>query len=596
MLVEDQKVELDGIGGVLVYRDATVPALFHYCATQPAIARDADGDGFQLTLVHYDKPTADAAGMLSFVVSLEPEPDALQAMQAQLRDKVPDAQFRPMPWTSGEVTAAIAGGTPVTATPSLLGENTAVLCVPLALDQYLILKHWQGQGALPVSVVYSLSYEAFRNSYEFKVEFDQTRFREWVQHKCSAGFLFISLEKVEVFSDLTDSGVIRVTSLNQTGETPPEGFRRAFLRSLQSLLTPLPRFATPPDGGEDAWLIGFDCSTVRDIQSIGQRLDSNMQIAGAVTRKLYLQGTLDRFAEAMASQKEIELPTSMRFTQRLAVRCQSAFDTPLLDAVQVNIRPQTIPLSSHVFHGGATGEWPVELVHEPGATAGYSCQCNLHFGDAAGNRSRALAAFPIRPGQAYLDIVPEAHFTTRSYRVGGAEDFPWPLLKSVTLTLHGPDGLTFNPPTLLLRPSITTGTITALSLQPVSLDEVFYRAVYEPVDGTRFELQGSPAGAVIFLNPFRRRTVTFQAAADFDWKRYSRISISLDRPDGMPQLWGPRQSRLMLNSASTTLPFQYWFTDDRTLRYRTAFIQNGQATPGRNGETRNSVISISDRE
>lgn len=591
MLADDRKVELDGLGGILVYRDFSVPDLYYYCSTRPAIART--GGEYQLTLVRYDRPVLGQAGMLSFVVNLDPDPDDVIAMQTQLLAKAPGAQFRAMPWTEGTVTAAIIGGTPVFATPSLLGSNSAVICTGLTTDQYLLLKHRDVGSEPPISVVYSLSFEAFRSQYEFGIEFNESRFKEWVQKKCTANFLFISVEKVETFEELRQSGVIRVTSVNQTGETPPEGLRRAFLQSLQSILIPLPQFAPPPEGGGNTWLIGFDCSTVRDMQNIGRRLDTNMQVAGAVTRKVFLQGAPNRFEEAMSSRGAIELPTSTRFTQNLTLRCQSAFDGQPLKATLVNIEPRTLPLSNHVFDSAHPGEWEVELVHEPGTDSGYSYQCDLRFGEVIGNTaSSGSGLIRIRREAAFIDVVVEEYCTYRRYRISSAKDFPWKLLKSVTLTLQGAGSLSFEPPLLQLRPSTTTGTMTAFAAQRVSLDDMFYTAACQPLNGAMFEVQGLPSGAEIFLNPFRQRTVTFQAAPDFDWTRYSRIVVS-PYTDGAPLLWA--QGKLTLIQGSAPTAFKYWFAGDRKLKYKTAFIpvQNGNTTLVDSKETVEAVVSIS---
>src|ERR1035437_6315019 len=272
MLADDRKIELEDLGGILVYGDSSLPDLYYCCSTRPSIAKR--GDQVQLTLLAYQNPTARNAGMLSFVIDLVPDPKDLDAFQA----RYPQAQMVPMPWTSGTVTASIAGGDPIFAIPSLLGANSAVVSIGLTSDQYVLLRK---SKVAPISVVYGLSFEALRDEYAFGIEFDQNNFRNWVQKKCSANFLFLSLEKVDTFEEIRQAGVIRVTSVNQTGEEPPDGFRRAVLASIQSILTPMPRFAPPPQGGDPGWGIGFECSTVRDIQNNDKRLDTDTSVGGS---------------------------------------------------------------------------------------------------------------------------------------------------------------------------------------------------------------------------------------------------------------------------------------------------------------------------
>lgn len=592
MLADDQKVELDNLGGILVYQDSS-DDIYYYSSTRPAVAR-RDGE-YQFTLVRYDTPRDNHAGMLSLVIDLEPDEEQMKKLRTQLWGRTPGAEIKPMPWTSGTVAAAIIGGNPVFGTPSLLGSNSAVLCVGLTIEQYLLLKNSaKDRGASPISVVYSLSYEAFRPEYEFTIEFNESKFRDWLQKKCSANFLFISVEKIETFEELRQSGVIRVASVNRTGQTPPEGFRRAFLKSLQSLLVPLPRFATPPDGGGDEWLIGFSCSTVQDTQNIARRLDCNMQISGAVTRKAFIQGPLDRLGEALAARPEIELPTNTRFTQELTLRCHTTFNDGPLDAINVHIEPPTISPSSRVFNDLNDDEWPIELVHKPGTISDYSYRCELYFRDNPAKCSSG--SIGIRRDQIFLDIVPDEFYTYRRYSVMAADEFPWDLLNSVELTLAGPEPLAFEPRQLKLSKTHPSGAIEAFAPVRTDLDEIVFTARYYSTDARSFMTDGLPLGKTIFLNPFRRRVVTFRAAADFNWQRYSRINISIARSAGKPQLWRNGDGKLTLTKATAAARFTYWFTDGRELRYRTTFMGNGIPRTHEDIETSDAAVVISDRD
>jgi len=572
MVADDQKVALEGVGGILVYQDYSNPQVYYYATTRPSIARA--GDDYQLTLARYDKPLGDQAGMLSFVVNLEPEPGPLEAARQRLRAMMPDAELHPMPWTSGTVTAAIAGGAPVAATPSLLGTNSAVISTGFNLDQYLALTT---MGADALSVVYGLSFEAFREKYEFAIQFDETRFREWIQKKWTLNLLFISFEKTETFEDLKASGVIRVSSLNSTGEEPPEGFQRAFLRSLQSLLTPMPGFAPPPEGGSEGWGIGFDYQTVRDLQNLARRLDTNMRISGAVTRQVYLQGSPAGLAEAMKSRREIELPTAGAFTQRLTIRCPHAFDGNPLEAVNVAIQPPTLPTTGRVFDENAPSDWQVELARDPRANAEYSYTCALHFG--AGRGIQQSGPGVIGREQAFLDIVPEAYYTYRRYRVSAANEFPWDLLQSVTLTPRGPRGLSFEPASFQLRPAAATAATAAFAGASANLGEVVFAAAYQPKNGAAFSLEALPSGSTVFLNPFQARRVTFGAVAEVDWEKYIRIVVLPERSNGTPQLWATDEGKKILTEKTPRARFDYWHTGERKLQYKATFYPQDPKLP-----------------
>jgi hypothetical protein len=335
---------------------------------------------------------------------------------------------------------------------------------------------------------------------------------------------------------------------------------------------------------------------LRDAQDIGRRLDTHMQVAGAVTRKAFLQGAPRGLREALASRPEVVLPTSGTFTQQLTVRCQGVFDAQPLQAVTVSIAPEIVPLSAHVFDAAHAEEWRPELVHQPGAGSPYTYQCQLHFGGPGSGVPCASGRIAIPRGQAYLDVVPEEFYTWRRYRVSAADDFPWGLLKSLTLAPRGPGGLTFHPTTLVLGAEAPAGDITAFAPGPGSLtplDDVAYTASFQPAEGTAFTLEGIPAGATIFLNPFRARTVTFQAAPGFDWNAYDRVEVRPERRNGTPQLWPEPAAPVTLTREAPAAGFRYWFADDRTLAYRVAFLRNGERASAAKGQTTELRVPIS---
>lgn len=576
MLADDHEIQLQGVEGVLLYRDFFDPKLFYCCSTRPAVAR-TNGD-YQFAIALYEKPRKDCAGMLSFVADLKLDEATRTKAEERLRETTQGAQLVAMPWSAGTVAAAIIGGEPVCAVPSLFGGNSVALAVNLTLDQYVLLKNsGSNPQAPPISIVYSLSYEAFRPQYSYSIEFDETRFRDWVQKKTSADFLFVSFEKIETFEDLKESAVIRVVAENDTGEPPPEGFRRAFLKSLQSLLEPAPRFATLPEAKGGSWIIGFGSSTVHDIQNIARRLDCNMKISGAVTRKIFIQGALSGLSDALAARPPLVLPASNPFRQELTVRCHAAFDAAPLVAANVRIkRLGNTGELTNVFNKTRPADWPVELIHLPGNDVLPRYRCESHFGNK--RPVSASQAIDIRPEQAFLDIVPAEFYAYRMYSISVADEFPWDLVRSIKLELKGPAPLAFDPPVLVLGPNLRSGQIGAFASQPAKLDDVEFAATCQPRSSSSFVLNGLPAGATIFLNPLLRRVVHFEASRDFDWGTWSAIGLTVT-PSGGPQLWADGNDSFELTRSSSATSFAYWYTDGKQLSCQRQFINVDSATP-----------------
>lgn len=591
MLADDQPVTVESAPRILVYRDADIRTRFYYASTRPAVARGRDG--YQLTLVHYDKPVDGIAGMLSMVVNLQPDPLEMDALRSELSARNPGdvLQFVPIPWTAGTVAVAVVGGAPLSGTPSLLGDNSAALSIPLSTEQYLLLRPRGGAAAAPLYVVYGLSYDALRPEYGFLIHFDESRFRDWVQKKCSAGFLFISVEKSETFEELRQAGVLRVESENRTGEEPPAGFRHAFLCSLQSVLRPLPRFTDAPQAGGGNWLVGFDCGTVHDIELLSKRLDTDMRIKGVVARKAYIQGELAGLAEALAQRGDQELPTQISFTQSLTVRCHDSFQGMPVEVLNVQVQPAILPRSFHCFDRSGD-EWRIALTHKPGVDASYACLCTPHFG---GDRpATAPVAIPIARAQAYLDILPSAYFSYRSYSIGTAADFPWQLVREVRLQLRGPAGLTFRPGQATLVKNAPSGTVEAFAPERVDLEQVAFSAQVtpNPRKGLPFTVDGVAAGATVFFNPLRRRAVTFHGASDGNWGDLARIVIVVSAVAGRPQLWD--NERLILVPEAPHVRFAYWYAGDKTLSYQVRYISaNRQEIIVTGAETAQSEVTLS---
>lgn len=569
MLDDDKPLTVAGAPHILAYQDAELPSVIYFASTRPAVARGS-GDAYQLALVHYDKPVGGKAGMLSLVIDLRPSPDQMARLRAGLADRMPGValQFKPIPWTAGTVAAALIGGQPVRATPSLLGDNSVALSIGLDLDQYLLLRKSSGNAAAPLSVVYGLSYESFRRQYAYSIAFDETAFRDWLQRKCTANLLFVEVEKVETFEELRRAGVVRIVNENQTGEAPPDGVRRAFLQSLQGILVPLPSFAPVPGTSGGTWQLGFDCSAVRDVQQIARHLDTRLQVQGAVARQAFIQGPVDGLAEALAARPDIELPTGVSFTQALTIRCHGVFDDAPLHSVIVSIEPPPARGGSHVFE--RAGESTIELAHPPGQEAVHVCRCRVSFGDGTQGE---VTQIPIRRDQAFLDIVAPSLYTYRCYTAGVDAAFPWDLVRSIRVVPHGPAGLRFQPEQIALSEKRPECTLAAFHPAPVDLDAVGFTATYTPAPGAGdpFDWSGAPTGATMFLDPFTRRDLRFRVADGFDWNVASKVVVTIAPAAGRAQLWRNRQ--LTLTRAAPQGRTTCWYANDRTTSCRVSYLQ-----------------------
>ena len=567
MLADDLKIDLESAPHVLVYQDATLPTVYYCASTRPSVARA--GDAWQLSLVHYDRPVGDRAGMLSLVIDLradDAEMTAAQAELARLHGHVPT--MRPIPWSAGTIAVALAGGDPVLATPSLLGENAAALSLPLTTTQYLLLKEaLDSPLALPLMAVYGLSFEAVRRKFDFSVHFDDSKFRDWMETKCSADFLFISVEETHTFVEMRKQGVIRIESENFTGEDPPEGFQRAFLASLKAALVPLPRFAPAPEAGGGNWLIGFSCSSVHDIQDMGRRLDLRMQVEGPVARKAYIQGSVDGLREALRAQPDEELPTGAGFTRTLIVRCHDDFGGRPLRALVVTIEGGSASPQWHEFKDPADA-WSLTLLHAPGDDAGYTYRCQLSISD---RRPIDLPSLPIARESAFLDIVPAALYTFRSYTAAVGSDFPWSLVSGLSLALTGPKGMEFAPARLQFDVARPAGHIDAFAPVAVNPDDVVATVTCKPAGdgGPAFTVMTLPSGSTVSMELLVPRTVTFRVQPGFDWQRCSAISIVVPPQPDNPQLW--EQRRVQLSRTQPQAQVRFWYTQDRTFQYRADF-------------------------
>ena len=427
MIADHKKVELPGVEGILIYKDSLDDNIYYYTSTRPAIGKNAFDD-FAFALIEYDQPENDIVAALSFAVELEPSQDAFERMTTELRKLNPNAvPPKRMPWTSGTVTAAIMEGQPVKdITPSLIGGNAAAVSIPLSTGEYQLLKESVRDGiSRAISVVYKVCFDAYGPASRLSFKVNQDKFRNWVQTKCSANVLFVSFESVDTFEELKKAEAVEISSEVYT-EDPQGDLRLAFLQSLKTLLTPLPQFAAPPEGGK-TWLIGFDCSTVREIQDIQRQIEGNLQVNAAVTRSVFIQGALENLSDAYKAVPTVKLPRSDQlFTHDQVFRSFDAFDGRPLKYMIVYINGK-YPYS-HPFNKDDSGEWPIRLTYDPGQ-APYTYHCQLYFSEALAktpaNRN-PLTTDPVTVprDKSFVFILPAEFYTYRRYAVYTASDFP----------------------------------------------------------------------------------------------------------------------------------------------------------------------------
>ena len=571
MIADHQKVELPGVEGILIYKDSFDDNIYYYTSTRPAIGKN-DFDDFALALIEYDQPENDIVAALSFAVELEPSEDAFEKMTTELRKLNPNASLPPkrMPWTSGTVTAAIMEGQPVKdITPSLIGGNAAAVSIPLSTREYQLLKESVRDGiSRAISVVYKLSFDAYGPSSRLNFKVNEDRFRNWVQTKCSANLLFVSFESVDTFEELKKAGAVEISSEVYTDD--PQGeLRLAFLQSLKTLLTPLPQFAAPPEGGK-TWLIGFDCSTVRDIQNIQRQIEGNLQVNAAVTRSVFIQGALENLSDAYKAGPKVKMPRADQlFTHDQVFRSFDAFDGHPLKYMIVYINGK-YPYS-HPFNKDDSGEWPITLTYDPGQ-APYTYHCQLYFSEAlaktpAITNPLTTDLITVPRDKSFVFILPAEFYTYRRYAVYTVSDFPWTVVELVRITFRAlPPGTVSAPETLDLFDA-KASEMEVFSTASANLEAVEYTVLCALRNGGRsFELRGLANGnTILVINPFQKKTLKVRVD-DANWSRFKAIKLTFQLPSGAtPE---EKSSIVFQRGDLTPVSWSYWYADLSKVQYK----------------------------
>jgi hypothetical protein len=391
----------------------------------------------------------------------------------------------------------------------------------------------------------------------------------------------VSFEKVQTFEDLKEFGVIEIESENRTGEDPPEGFKKAFLASMKSILNPLPHFSKPPNADSSGWSIGFSSSEIVDVQNIDKQLDLNMIISEPMLRKVFIQGVPIGLDEALKDLNDIEIPVGENFKQDLTVRCMSNFNNQPLTAVNVKISNSI----NFVFDENNPREKTINLVHDPIKKNDYKYKYHLYFNQTYTNQTEFESEyFTIDKDIAFLDIQPENFFSNRSFNVTTTSDFPWDLINSVEVKLNVDDNASvLNPESIRIDSKMPSGLINAFAIGKQYFEDVSYSAVFtKSSDNSTFSLTAYPTGRMILLNQLQKRRITFLVLETGNWKDYESVQIVIKNDQNKIQIWKAASNKMILNKSSPMAHFDYWFAgNDRSITYKIRFISkyNGNTTP-----------------
>ncbi|MCG7564564.1 hypothetical protein [Pseudoalteromonas sp. McH1-42] len=567
MLVNNKQVEIQGMEDVLVYQDASIPTRYYYCSSKPQISKN--GSGYQLKLLHYSQIKNESVGMLSFLIDLELNDDAL----AQLKNKLgKDAELVPFPWLSGKVNAMLLGGEALSFTPSLFGSNSTAISMNLNMEQYLLLtRKNDGKKFSPLSIVYSLTFEVLRQVYSYSVRFNAAEFRNWVQKKAKAGLIFISFEKVETYEELKSSGVIEIFSENTTQEEPPEGFKKAFLTSIKAVLDPLPQFSQRNSDNE--WSIGFSSSEIVDIKNIEKKLDLNMTVSKPVLRQVFFQDMPLGLEEALKTVNDIEIPIGQVFTQKLTIRCIYDFDDEMIEAIEIRIFKAEDSANNSifgVFNKESLKEKVLEIVHDPRDERLYKYGYNIYFKNQPSvNNPLKTPRSELKKDVAFLDIQPQEFYSCRVFSVFTVKEFPWELISVAKVELNVPGDFNISPSVLRLTDKYRTGKITAFSKEVKSFENAMYTATCHCKRSNKLIfLKGYIAGQVILLNHLSKRSISFYVADKGVLDDYNEVIIKVFEGEG--QLMN--KGTITLNAQNPKADFEYWHTlNNRDVQYQVKF-------------------------
>ncbi len=526
MLTDQKPVDIKGVDGVIVYADATSPLIFYYASTTPQIS--GAGAEAAFNLMRFDPGTEESAGHLSLLVDLALPAAKLASLQTELNKRAGETvSLKPIPWTSGDFSVSAPNQTPVSGRPSLLGDNTGLVSMPLDRATFLLLSDALETGKhSPLSIVYKLGYESFSPSYGCSVEIDAQNFRDWVSRRCAANLVFINFESTETYASLRESSVIRISSV----DFDPDGhedFQRGLLASLRSLFEPLPGFGAPtnPDGG---WGIGFSCSKISGTDFAARRASLRFDEATAKPRAIYLQGAIAGLVEAYRVRGVISVAASgdTTFRQHIAVSCYADYALDAIARISVTIRRkgETSSVGRHDFSAAAAAPWSVDLSRDPSRGASFERRFSVFFDDARPHLSSDWE--DIGPTEAFVSIFPRTLYSMTRHKVFAGADFPWSLVSRVMVDILPPENSGTAPVSMTLSKDAPAQEAELFMAPPVAEDICSFRAVIVPNAGDDIDLGERMATGAILIEPFERSDVKFDATA-IDWARIRKVGVAM---------------------------------------------------------------------
>jgi hypothetical protein len=592
-VLSDKKVEISGVNGVLIYRDKFLQNKYYWTSTQPRVARIQEN--YQFTCIQYDPLLNDSqAGVLSMVIDLSVPPDLCDRVKNELRKLSGDntePQLLPIPWLSGTVALSFPMGEPILSQPSLVGSNAAVFQIELSTDQLLVLKESLENNQIPpISIVYGLVYETIRPAYECKVNINWSKYRDYVEKKCTFGLGLISFEKTETFEEIKSDQVITVECIDYGDD-----FKIDILKSLSYFLTPLPVFAPVPNQSGGGWSIGYSCKEMKDIQKIERLVDLDVETEKAVKHSTYIQGNIDRFQEAYAQHPIQILPTATHniFEQKLTATCYANYEQDSIQQVVVYIYKQEEVYTYFSFKANSTS-CPLELTYNPTNQDRYEWNYVINFTDGIYQQLKS-AKRPIERHHDFLSIIPNELYTSRPISISTSKDFPWSLIRTVRIDMKLSQEEKNAPDPFALTERNSSALWNMFSPNP-NLETFFYQVTYLPKSGDNIIENWKQVSNSIFLNPFKQRGVKFWAK-DIDWCNYEEIFLDVECEDSANALDGSQT--LTMTEDNPRAEFVYYYSNNnqkqKNVTYTATFISEaGSICDSDPQSTRELNVSISE--
>lgn len=592
MLTDQLPITLPGVDGVQVFSDSASESRFYYVPTRPRVAM-RDGAPLYSLAIYDPPPDTGTVAVLSLVIDLHLPQDQVDALKAALKKQTGgDVSVSPVPWTGGTFAVAVQGGPAVTGVPSLIGSNSAVVRVDLGMDGLTVLRALLKEGNdTALSIVFAMSYDAFRPAYEATVSLDSEKFRHWVQKECHANFVLVNFQDVKTYVTLKNAGALVITNTTFDPDSDP-AFQRSVLASLQYLFEPLPVFGTLPVDGKQ-WSVGIGCSTMEDTQDIRAKVDFKMSEAKAVACKIYVQGSIEGLADAYDTVEPLILHTANPdpFTHDLRFTCYADFAADKISQVDVllsNTANASLPVQ-HAFKQDTDSVWIENLTFDPKAPVDYRYTYKVTFEPGHQPPSLTSPEQTISKGQVFASVIARDLYSQREITVRTAQGFPWDLIDQVRVTLNPPKGYDSGGTSLLLTPEARTGSYAMVLVPADQSSLITYETKVISKQGKIVALPEMFANSAVLLDPFTPREVTFSATG-IDWSDVTKVTVRA-KADGKTTVGS--QSKLSLTEAIPEAVFKFYYSDPahKAVQYQASIVGKAGTETVR-GTSQDQLITI----